>query len=64
MLTRISFDIPGDSDPLVFKLTVWRAPDLRTIGDTSTAGELYEGMASEAFKRLTKKYLATLFAEH
>jgi hypothetical protein len=64
VLTRISFDIPGDSDPLVFKLTVWRAPDLRTITDTSTAGELYEAMAGEAFKRLTKKYLATLFVEH
>ncbi|MEI9939505.1 MAG: hypothetical protein WDO69_19980 [Pseudomonadota bacterium] len=64
LLTRISFDIPGDPEPLVFKLTVWRAPDLRTITDTSTAGELYDAMASEAFKRLTKKYLATLFVEH
>ena len=64
VLTRISFDIPGDSEPLVFKLTVWRAPDLRTITDASTAAELYEAMAGEAFKRLTKKYLATLFVEH
>jgi hypothetical protein len=64
VLTRISFDIPGDPEPLLFKLTVWRAPDLRTITDTSTAGELYEAMATEAFKRHTKKYLATLFVEH
>jgi len=64
VLARISFEIPGDSEPLVFKLTVWRAPDLRTITDESTAGELYEAMAGEAFKRLTKKYLATLFVEH
>jgi len=63
VLTRISFDIPGDPEPLVFKLSVWRAPDLRTITDTSTAAELYETMAGEAFKRLTKKYLATLFVE-
>ncbi|MEI9949403.1 MAG: hypothetical protein WDO74_10570 [Pseudomonadota bacterium] len=64
VLTRVSFDIPGDPEPLVFKLTVWRAPDLRTITDTSTAAELYEAMAGEAFKRVTKKYLATLFVEH
>ena len=63
LLARISFDIPGDPEPLVFKLTVWRAPDLRTISDKSNAAELYEAMASEAFKRLTKKYLATLFVE-
>jgi hypothetical protein len=63
VLTRASFDIPGDSEPLVFKLTVWRAPDLKTITETTTAAELYEGMASEAFKRFVKKYLATLFVE-
>jgi len=63
LITRISFDIPGDPEPQVFKLTVWRAPDLRTITETSTAPELYEAMAGEAFKRLTKKYLATLFVE-
>ncbi|HKO51003.1 MAG TPA: hypothetical protein VJV79_25015 [Polyangiaceae bacterium] len=63
VLTRISFDIPGDPEPLVFKLTVWRAPDLRTITDTSNAADLYETMAGEAFKRSTKKYLATLFVE-
>jgi hypothetical protein len=64
MLTRVSFDIPGVAEPLVFKLTVWRAPDLRTITDTSNAADLYDAMASEGFKRLTKKYLATLFVEH
>ena len=63
VLTRISFDIPGDPEPQVFKLTVWRAPDLRNITETSTAPELYEAMAAEGFKRLTKKYLATLFVE-
>jgi len=63
VIARFSFDIPGDPEPQVFKLTVWRAPDLRTITDTSTAGELYEIMATEAFKRLTKKYLGTLFVE-
>jgi len=64
VMTRASFDIPGDAEPLVFKLTVWRAPDLKTITDASTPGELYDAMAGEAFKRLTKKYLATLFVEH
>jgi len=64
VIVRISFDIPGDPEPLVFKLTVWRAPDLRTITDSSTPAELYDAMAAEAFKRSTKKYLATLFVEH
>ncbi len=64
VVTRVSFEIPGDPDPLVFKLTVWRAPDMRNIAATSTAPELYDTMATEAFKRFTKKYLATVFAEH
>jgi hypothetical protein len=63
LIAKISFDIPGDADAQGFKLTVWRAPDLRTITETSTAPELYEAMAGEAFKRLTKKYSATLFVE-
>jgi hypothetical protein len=63
VLTRASFDIPGDAEPLVFKLTVWRAPDLKSITETATAAELYEAMATDAFKRFTKKYLATLFVE-
>jgi len=61
---KVSFDIPGDSDPLTFKFSVWRAPDLKTVSDTTTPAELYEAMAAEAFKRFDKKYLATLFAEH
>ena len=63
VLTRITFEVPGESETLPFKLTVWRAPDLRTITDESTPAELYEAMATEAFKRSTKKYLATLFVE-
>ncbi|MEO7035419.1 MAG: hypothetical protein ABI548_15945 [Polyangiaceae bacterium] len=64
MIGRASFEIPGDADPLTFKLSVWRAPDLKTITDTTTAQDLYDTMATEAFKRFTKKYLATVFAEH
>ena len=63
VICKASFEIPGDPDPVVFKLTVWRAPDLKTVTDTSTPAELYETMATEAFKRFTKKYLATWFAE-
>ena len=64
ILCKVSFEIPGDSEPLTFKFSVWRAPDLKAIIDSSTPPELYEAMASEAFKRFTKKYLSTLFAEH
>ncbi|MEO8903643.1 MAG: hypothetical protein ABI488_15280 [Polyangiaceae bacterium] len=64
MIGRASFEIPGDADSLTFKLSVWRAPDLKAITDTATAQDLYDTMATEAFKRFTKKYLATLFAEH
>jgi len=61
---KVSFEIPGDDEPLTFKFSVWRAPDLKSITDTTTPPELYDAMAAEAFKRFDKKYLATLFAEH
>lgn len=64
ILCKVSFEIPGDSEPLLFKHAVWRAPDLRTITDASTPAAIYEAMATEAFRRFTKKYLATLFVEH
>lgn len=64
LIGKASFEIPGDPEALVFKLTVWRAPDLKTVTDTTTPAELYEAMANEAFKRFTKKYLASWFAEH
>ena len=63
LITKVSFEIPNDSDGLGFKLTVWRAPNLSTITETSTPADLYETMAGEAFKRVIKKYLATLFVE-
>lgn len=63
LIAKASFEIPGDAEALPFKLTVWRAPDLKSVTDTSTPAELYETMASEAFKRFMKKYLATLFVE-
>ncbi len=61
---KVSFEIPGDSEPLTFKFSIWRAPDLKSVTDTTTPAELYEAMAAEAFKRFDKKYLATLFVEH
>ncbi|HTA88039.1 MAG TPA: hypothetical protein VK745_00635 [Polyangiaceae bacterium] len=61
---KVSFEIPGDSEALPFKFSVWRAPDLKSVTDTTTPPELYEAMAAEAFKRFDKKYLATLFVEH
>jgi hypothetical protein len=61
---KVSFEIPRDSEPLTFKFSVWRAPDLKSVTDTTAPPELYETMATEAFKRFDKKYLATLFVEH
>jgi len=63
LISKVSFEIPGDADALGFKLTVWRAPDLNTLTDASTPADLYETMANEAFKRFVKKYLASLFVE-
>ena len=62
LLSRVSFEIPGDSMPLTFKVTLWRAPDVKNIDPDATPATLYETMATEAFKRFTKQYLATLFA--
>jgi hypothetical protein len=63
VIGKATFEIPDDPEPLVFKLTVWRAPDLKTISAETTPADLYETMADEAMKRFIKKYLATLFAE-
>ncbi len=63
VISRTTFEIPGDPEALIFKLSVWRAPDLKAITDTTTAEDLYNTMATEAFKRYVKKYLTTLFAE-
>ncbi|MET0794277.1 MAG: hypothetical protein ABW061_22330 [Polyangiaceae bacterium] len=63
LISKVSFEIPGDPESLGFKLTVWRAPDLTAISDSSTPAALYEAMAGEAFKRFMKKYLATLFVD-
>ena len=64
VICKASFEIPGDPDPLVFKLTIWRAPDMKAVTDSSTPAELYDTMANEAFRRFIKKYLATWFVEH
>ena len=64
ILCKASFEIPGDSEPLPFKVSIWRAPDLKSIADTATPGDVYEAMAQDAFKRFDKKYLATVFVEH
>lgn len=63
LIAKAAFEIPGDPEALSFKLTVWRAPDLKTVTDSSTPGGLYEDMANEAFRRFTKKLLATIFVE-
>lgn len=63
LISKVSFEIPGEADGLSFKLTVWRAPDLNSVTDASTPADLYETMANEAFKRFMKKYLATLFVD-
>ena len=64
VISKASFEIPNDPEPLTFKLSVWRAPDLKMITDSSTPAALYDAMAAEAFKRFMTKYLASLFAEH
>jgi len=62
LLSRVSFEIPGDAAPLTFKVTLWRAPDVKNVDPDATPAIMYETMANEAFKRFTKQYLATLFA--
>ena len=63
LIGRASFEIPGDTDPLIFKHTLWRAPDLKAVTSESTPGELYDAMGQETFRRFAKKYLSTLFVE-
>ena len=63
LITRTTLELPTDPEPLIFKLSVWRAPDLKNITPTTTPEELYDAMATDAFRRYVKKYLATVFVE-
>ena len=63
MIGKVSFEIPGDTDPLTFKLTVWRAPAMNTVTESTSPAELYQTLATEALQRFMKKYQATLFVE-
>ena len=63
VIGKVSFEIPGDSEPLTFKLTVWRAPAMNTVTESTSPAELYQTLATEALQRFMKKYQATLFVE-
>ena len=62
MISRATFEIPGDAEPLAFKLSVWRAPDLKAVTDSSTPAELPGGCAPDledhAARRTSARYLA------
>jgi hypothetical protein len=61
---RAHWIIPDDGEPLAYKFTVWLPADLKRFEEGNvSAGDIYDGMAREALRRFTKKYLATFFAE-
>lgn len=61
---RAALIVPDDQEPLNFKYTVWLPADLKRFEQGNVSfEEIYDGMAREAFRRFSKKYLATFFAE-
>lgn len=64
LLFHAVFQIPGDSEPFEFKLSMWRPPDLKEIRQHQLSPEaVYEKMASESFSAFVAKLQAALFRE-
>lgn len=56
VLFRVAFQIPGDAEPLQFKLSTWNAPELNPSQFKSFEAT-YEEMAARAFTKFPQKYL-------
>jgi hypothetical protein len=60
---NVSFQIPEDPKPRLFKTAVFRGPDPSDGKDEDKPEDkIYETMAKAAIDQLTKRYLATFFA--
>jgi hypothetical protein len=61
MTFKGTFSIPGDSQPLEFKASQWRAPNplILTLEGTTVA-DVYERMAADGFDKFAKGLLALL----
>ncbi len=61
LMTRSSFLIPGDAQPLSFKFSSWLSPDMKvweSVG--ATPKDVYQALARESFARLQAKQLSFL----
>jgi hypothetical protein len=61
VLFRVSLQIPDDATPHLYKSSTWYAPALREIRNGASFESIYEEMATKAFTKLWKRYLAELF---
>jgi hypothetical protein len=61
VLFRVSLQIPDDATPHVYKSSSWYAPALREIRNGASFESIYEEMATKAFTKVWKRYLAELF---
>ena len=60
VLFRVSLQIPDDNTPHVYKSSSWYAPALREIRNGASFESIYEDMATKAFTKVSKRYLAEL----
>jgi hypothetical protein len=61
MMFKSSFAIPGDSQPLDVKSSLWRTPNPQILSkDGTTVADVYEHMAAEGFAKFMKDLLTPL----
>jgi len=59
---KASFVVPEDGEPLEYKYSLWRVPNAKILEqEGTTVADVYEKMASDAFDRFVKGFLATIF---
>lgn len=57
MMFRVSFQIPGDTQPLEFKFSVWRTPNPQILkAEGAKVADVYEKMASDGFDKFLKAF--------
>jgi len=59
MMFKVSFQIPGDDQPLELKSSLWRTPSPNILkNEDATVADVYEKMASDGFAKLERDFMS------